>query len=209
VSTVREDGMRIKRLIVLLYVTAALYACFQVFPEGTVSFAQTSQLSYSDKRMPLPAFELPLPPNQSERDYLGLSGKGKFKVGDIKSQIVIIDIFSFYCPICQVHAPLVHEVYEKIEARADLKDKIKMIGIAATNTAFEAQSFKETYNIPFPVFPDEEGEIALLLGIKYTPTFMGVKVDGKGAQEQFYILPGAFTNPTRFIEDVLKTSGLE
>lgn len=201
--------MRIKRAIALLCVATVLYACFQVLPAGMASFAQTSQVSYSDKRMPLPAFELPLPQDQSQRDYLGLSGKGRFKIGDIKSQIVIIEIFSFYCPICQVHAPLVHEVYEKIQGRADLKEKIRMVGIAATNTAFEAQSFKETYKISFPVFPDEEGDIALLLGIKYTPTFIGVKVDGKGRQEQFYFLPGAFTNPTRFIEDILKTSGLK
>ncbi|HNT44312.1 MAG TPA: TlpA disulfide reductase family protein [Syntrophorhabdaceae bacterium] len=201
--------MSIKKLIVLVCAAAALYACFQLFPGGTAALAQTTQLDYSDRRMPLPAFELPIPQDRAEREYLGLSDKGTFKVGDIKSQIVIIEIFSFYCPICQVHAPLVHEVYEKIKARADLKEKIRMIGIAATNTAFEARSFKETYNIPFPVFSDEEGEIALLLGVKYTPTFIGVKVDGKGGQEQFYFLPKVFTNPTRFIEDIMKTSGLE
>jgi len=201
--------MDIKRVITLFVAATALFAFVAVFPEATASFAQTTEQKYSDKRIPLPSFDLPVPRDQSERDYLGLSGKGKFKVGEIKSQIVIIEIFSFYCPICQVHSPLVREVYEKIEGNADLKHKIRMIGIAATNTAFEAQSFKETHNLPFPVFSDEEGEIALALGIKYTPTFIGVRVDGKGTQEQFYFLPGAFTNTTRFIEEILKTSGLD
>ncbi len=201
--------MDLKRAIVLMCAVAALSAFITTLPDRRTAFAQATESSYSDKRMPLPDFELPVPRDRSEREYLGLSGKDKFKVGDIKAQIVIIEIFSFYCPICQVHAPLVHEAYEKIQGRADLKGKVRMIGIGATNTAFEAQSFKETYHLPFPVFPDEEGEIALLLGVKYTPTFIGVKVDGKGTQEQFYFLPRAFTNPTRFIEDIVKTSGLE
>lgn len=195
--------------LALLFAAAALFTFTGISPGGTIAFAQTDQKLYSDQKSSLPAFDLPVPQNQSEKSYLGLSGKGKFKVSEIKAQIVIIEIFSFYCPICQVQAPLVSELYEKIQGRADLREKIKMIGIAATNSAFEAQSFKETHRVPFPVFPDEEAEIALALGIKYTPTFIGVRVDGKGSQEQFYSLPGAFRNPAKFLEEILKTSGLE
>jgi protein-disulfide isomerase len=169
----------------------------------------TEEKLYSAEKVDLPPFNLPVPQNQSEKDYLGLSGTGEFKVGQIKAQVVIIEVFSFYCPACQAQTPFVNDTYRKIEERPDLKEKIKMIGIAATNTAFEAQSFKETHHLPFPVFPDEEGEIAVALGVKYTPTFVGVKVDGKGMQERFYWLPGAFKDSSRFLEQILKTSGLE
>ncbi len=112
--------MSIKKLIVPVCAAAALYACFQLFREERPLWPRINAVGLLDRRMPLPAFELPIPQDRAEREYLGLSDKGTFKVGDIKSQIVIIEIFSFYCPICQVHAPLVHEVYEKIKARADL-----------------------------------------------------------------------------------------
>lgn len=201
--------MNRKRKLAAFFAITAVFALFSISPGSMTVFAQTDQKLYSDKKVSLPAFDLPVPRDQSEKNYLGLSGKGKFKVGEIKTQIVIIEVFSFYCPICQVQAPLVNEVYQKIQERADLKAKIKMIGIAATNSAFEAQSFKETHRVPFPVFPDEEQEIAVALGIKYTPTFIGVRVDGKGSQEQFYLLPGAFRDPGKFLEEIIKTSGLE
>ena len=198
-----------RRGLTLLIVAAALFTFAWVSPGGAPAFAQTGQKLYSDTKRSLPAFDLPIPQDQTEKDYLGLSGKGTFKVGQIKAQVVIIEVFSFYCPICQVQAPLVAEVYQKIQGRPDLKEKIKMIGIAATNSAFEAQSFKETHHVPFPVFPDEEGDAAIALGVKYTPTFIGVRVDGTGSQEQFYWLPGAFKDSARFLEEILKTSGLE
>ena len=122
--------MRIKRAIALLCVATVLYACFQVLPAGMASFAQTSQVSYSDKRMPLPAFELPLPQDQSQRDYLGLSGKGRFKIGDIKKPDRDHRI-SVCIPSADPCASR-SEVYEKIEGRADLKEKIRMVGMAAT-----------------------------------------------------------------------------
>jgi len=198
-----------RRGLTLLIVAAALFTFAWVSPGGTPAFAQTGQKLYSDTKRSLPEFNLPIPQDQTEKDYLGLSGKGTFKIGQIKAQVVIIEVFSFYCPICQVQAPLVAEVYQKIQGRPDLKEKIKMIGIAATNSAFEAKSFKETHHVPFPVFPDEEADAAIALGVKYTPTFIGVRVDGTGSQEQFYWLPGAFKDSTKFLEEILKTSGLE
>ncbi len=198
-----------RRGLTLLIVAAALFTFVLTTHAGAPAFAQTGQKLYSDTKITLPAFDLPIPQDQSEKDYLGLSGKGTFKIGQIKAQVVIIEVFSLYCPYCQVQAPLVSEVYQKIQESPDLKEKIKMIGIAATNSAFEAKSFKETHHVPFPVFPDEEGDAAVALGVKYTPTFIGVRVDGKGSQEQFYWLPGVFKDSTRFLEEILKTSGLE
>ncbi len=201
--------MKIKwRIAVITAVTLVMFGWVLQWNIAAVS-AEEAQKEYSVKRTSLPAFELPVPRSESEKTYLGLSGKGKFKVGQIKPGIVIIEIFSFYCPFCQRSAPLVDEVYRKIQERPDLKDKIRMIGIAAGNSDYEAKSFKEKYGLPFPVFPDEEMDIVILLGVRYTPTFIGVKVDGKGSQEQFYFLPNAFQDASQFLAEILKASGLE
>ncbi|HEY3277305.1 MAG TPA: TlpA disulfide reductase family protein [Syntrophorhabdaceae bacterium] len=156
-----------------------------------------------------PLFKLPVPLNEQERSYLGLSGSGQFRVGHIKPGIVIIEVFSFYCPFCQQAAPGVEQVYRKIEARPDLKARVTMIGIGMGDGAYEVRTFKEKFRVPFPLFSDEDMGIARLLKVKGTPTFIGVKVDGKGSEEIFYFEAGAFDSPARFLADIIEASDLK
>lgn len=44
----------------------------------------------------LPSFKLIIPENDEARSYLGLSGSGQFAVPEIKTQVVIIEIFNMY-----------------------------------------------------------------------------------------------------------------
>jgi hypothetical protein len=44
----------------------------------------------------LPEIVLTVPENTGHREYLGLAGKKTFKIPDIKSEIVLIEIFSMY-----------------------------------------------------------------------------------------------------------------
>jgi peroxiredoxin len=196
-----------KKAVLLWAASLLIMISCHVMTEGMTYAQAATEKVYSDEKTRFPDFKLPVPPDRTEREYLGLSGKNTFRVGDINAEIVLIEVFSFYCPTCQAQAPRVIELYNNIQADPNLKDRVKMIGIAATNSPFEARSFKESHHVPFPVFSDEDAEIAVALNVKYTPTFIGVRVNGKGSQEQFYWRPGAFTNPSQFLQEVLKTSG--
>jgi hypothetical protein len=44
----------------------------------------------------LPQFQLAVPDDSEARDYLGLSGSGKFTIPEIKAQVVVIQLFSRY-----------------------------------------------------------------------------------------------------------------
>ena len=44
----------------------------------------------------LPEIVLTVPESPEHQNYLGLAGKKTFKIPDIKSEIVIIEIFSMY-----------------------------------------------------------------------------------------------------------------
>jgi hypothetical protein len=44
----------------------------------------------------LPDIVLKVPQSPAHREYLGLAAKKTFKIPDIKSEIVIIEIFSMY-----------------------------------------------------------------------------------------------------------------
>ena len=41
-----------------------------------------------------PDIKLPVPQDQSDRKYLGLSNEGTFKIKDIRADVVIIEIFN-------------------------------------------------------------------------------------------------------------------
>ncbi len=84
-----------------------------------------------------------------------------------------------------------------------------MIGIGAKNSAYEVDAYKERYHVPFPLFPDEDMAITEKLGVKGTPTFIGVKVDGKGLQKQIYFGEGGFQDNQKFLTEIVRLSGLK
>jgi hypothetical protein len=44
----------------------------------------------------LPGIVLPVPKNPELQSYLGLTGKDKFEIPEIKAEVVLIEIFSMY-----------------------------------------------------------------------------------------------------------------
>ncbi len=199
---------RNKQLISFLFIVVAssLFACASLKDECPIVPDAAAAVKAEGPNLPM--FELPIPANEGEKRYLGLTGSGNFTVGQIKAQVVIIEVFSFYCPHCQRMAAQVNDLYRMIEKRADLKGKIKMIGIGAKNSAYEVDAYRERYHVPFPLFPDEDMGITEKLSVKGTPTFIGVKVDGKGDQKQFYFGEGGFPDNQKFLTEIIRLSGL-
>lgn len=156
----------------------------------------------------LPPFELPFPPETDAKSYLGLSGTGKFTIPQIKARVVIVQIFSMYCPVCQKEAFRVNELYQAIEKRKDLKDKIKIIGIGTGNTDFEVGFYRDKYKVPFPLFSDEDNSIYEILGELRTPYFIGVKINSDGSDEVFYSRLGQFRDTSGFLKRIVELSGL-
>ena len=157
----------------------------------------------------LPDMELTIPENQEHQQYLGLTGEGTFKIPQIKAKVVIIEIFSMYCPHCQREAPTINEFYRKIENSKNLKGKVKLIGIGAGNSDFEMSFFKKKYDVPFPLFPDGDFSIHQKIGEVRTPYFIGLKIMDNGKATIFYSQLGGPKNAKQFLNRILKRSGLE
>jgi thiol-disulfide isomerase/thioredoxin len=157
----------------------------------------------------LPVMSLPIPKSSAEKSYLGLSGEGSFKIPQIKAKVVIIEIFSMYCPYCQKDAPGVNELYTLIENDADLKKKIKLIGIGAGNTSFEVGVYKKTYSVPFPLFPDQDFTIHKACGEVRTPYFIVVKINEDRSHLIVHSQLGEYPGAKPFLELVFKSSGLK
>jgi peroxiredoxin len=153
-----------------------------------------------------PEVTLSVPENVKEKNYLGLENKGSFKISQIKAEVVILEIFSMYCPHCQKEALLVNELYNIIDNRQDIKEKIKIIGIGAGNTPFEVEVFKNQYDIPFPLFHDESFSIHEAIGDVRTPYFFVFKINKDGTNEIIYSKVGTIEDPEQFLNLILKES---
>jgi len=157
----------------------------------------------------LPEIKITVPQNATDKSYLGLESSRFFKIPQIKARVVIIEIFSMYCPYCQKEAPEINRLYSIIEGNPDLKDKIKLIGIGAGNSSFEVEVYKKKYNVPFPLFPDDDFSIHKGIGEVRTPYFLGVKINDDGTHRIFYSQLGKFKGAEPFLELMLQVSGLK
>jgi peroxiredoxin len=189
--------MRIKGvfLIILAYflcMTASLQAAGQTPAKGEA----------------FPPLALQKPESAAELAYLGLKGAGLFQVSEIKAELLIIEIYSMYCPYCQKEAPIVNSLYELIAKEKDLKEKVKLIGIGAGNTPFEVEIFKKQYNIGFPLFPDESFAIHKKIGEVRTPFFFVLKMKPDGSNTLVYSKVGSIQDAGQFLEMILKECGL-
>jgi hypothetical protein len=156
----------------------------------------------------LPDIRLSIPDLPGERQYLGLDGKEAFKIPEVRADIVIIEVFSMYCPFCQKEAPNVNELFRIIDNNSDWKNRIKIIGLGAGNSPFEVDVFKKTYTVPFPLFPDSDFSCHEALGKVRTPFFIVVKVNKDGSHKVIYSKGGPLGEPQGFLEHILKESGL-
>ncbi len=160
----------------------------------------------------LPDFTLPAPKDSADKSYLGVSGllfSGPFKIPQIKASVVIVEIFSMYCPYCQAEAPKVNSLFSKIESNPALKGKIKLLGIGVGNSDYEVGVFKKKYNVPFPLFSDGDFKLYKLLGEPRTPYFIGIRTNPDGTHRVFYSKLGAFESVDGFLDQMIKLSGLK
>ncbi len=189
-----EKTMRFLTGCLILFVAANLSAAAATAPptEGGI----------------LPDITLEMPVDPVHREYLGLQEADSFTIPEIDADIVIVEIFSMYCPHCQREAPTINQIYEKIEADPKLKGKVKLIGIGVGNSAFEVKYFRQTYDIPFPLFADGDFNIHKQLGEVRTPYFIGVRILGEGNHKVFYSRLGGPQDAGVMLEELIAQSGL-
>jgi peroxiredoxin len=186
------------------WILIGLIISFCCFPFALQAAEQTPV-----KGEPFPLITLQKTENTSEMDYLGLKGKGSFQLSDIKSDLLIVEIYSMYCPYCQKEAPIINTLYDLIAKERDLKDKIKLIGIGAGNTPFEIEIFRKQYNVQFPLFPDESFAVHKKIGEVRTPHFFVLKKNPDGSSTLLYSKTGSIQDAGQFLEMILKESGLK
>lgn len=157
----------------------------------------------------LPAMKLPVPPRLQDKEYLGVKDGPYFTVSDARAEVVILEVFSMYCPFCQKEAPNVNELENLISKRPELSDKIKLIGIGAGNSIFEVNAFRNLYRIGFALIPDGDYTFHQALGEVRTPYFIVVRINPDKTHKVVYSRVGGFGDPQAFLDLVIERTGLK
>jgi thiol-disulfide isomerase/thioredoxin len=161
-----------------------------------------------DYSQELKNLQLFVPEDAKMRAYLGIKEtSGQIPLENIKADILIIEIFSMYCPHCQKHAPVANELYHAIESNKGLKDKIRMIGIGVGNSPYEVGIFQEKYSPPFPLFDDRNSAVVNAFGGILTPYYFGLKMNTESGFDVFYSKAGGYTDAEQFLDMIVKLSG--
>ncbi len=125
----------------------------------------------------LAAFELQSPTAEKDRAYLGIT-KPAFRLLDIRSKLLLLEVIGVYCPVCYRQAPIFNNLYSRIE-KSSLKGKVKMLALAAGGNQAEIQYLNEQKQYRFPIAPDPSFEIHKLLGEPRTPFTLLLSPEGK------------------------------
>ncbi len=154
----------------------------------------------------LPAINLTSPSENSIRTYLGLTDTGSktFSPSQIECEILLIEIFSMYCPFCQRKAADVNKLFNLMQNDHKLSRQIKLIGIGVGNSAFEVGIFKNKYNVEFPLFADENFNIHNKLDQVRTPFFMAIANSGEKKNQIMLTKLGDFSNPKIFLHSLVE-----
>ena len=153
-----------------------------------------------------PDLKLPLPPKMQEREYLKID-RGPFLLSQIDSKILIVEIFSIYCPICQKEAPTVNWLFRAISANPEIESRVKVLAIGAGNSSYEIDAFRNLFKVKFPLIPDGDFTVHKILGEVRTPYFF-VLLKKPTGMKVVYSKEGGIEDAEAFLELVCARAGI-
>ena len=74
----------------------------------------------------------------------------------MRGDLVVVEFFNSSCYACALMAPVMDQAWRTVEARADLKDRVRFVGIGVGNTLEQVRDFHDRYDTPFPMLADPE-----------------------------------------------------
>lgn len=147
---------------------------------------------------PFPPIALQAPKDPAMRSYLGIGDVETFTVDQVDADVVLVEIFSMYCPYCQREAPTVNALYALAQKKSRPGKTLKILGVGAGNSPFEVDIFAKKYSVPFPLIPDGDYSVHKTLGQVRTPHFIAVKRGADGSRKVVYSQAGSFGSPEDF-----------
>lgn len=148
------------------------------------------------------------PLNPDTAKYLGVApDQEKIPLNDIQADVLLVELFSIYCPYCQNDAHNVEDI-DALVSKMGLTKRIKIIGIGVDNTDAEIEMFKKRFVVSFPLFPDAGGFIHENLGSVGTPFFYVLRKQADGSFKVASSNLGTVGDPVAFLARTTRKAGM-
>jgi thiol-disulfide isomerase/thioredoxin len=148
------------------------------------------------------------PQDKAALDYLGLQGDAKtFTISEVNAEVVVVEVFNWDCHFCQREAPRMVELYQML-AQKGLGDRIKIMGIGATDTDLEIRQYQKSFNIPFPLIADPDYKSYGLVGRLEIPSISVFKRDAQGVWSLVFSKSREQRAAEAILKDILSSTGL-
>jgi peroxiredoxin len=161
-----------KNKVLVLSCCLALLLCF-----GAVSLAGAAEKEpVVGQVVGTATFKAPM--TEDGAKYLGLAKAEAFTLKDVKAPYLLVEQFSTTCPHCIAQAPGMNALFAKVQADAQLKDKLKFVGAGQGDDAMKMKMWQAFHKVPFPLVPDPDNSFGKALN--FTPYPVTVVLDKTG-----------------------------
>jgi len=158
-----------------------------VFFLGAVSLAGAAEAEPKvGQSVGIAKFKAPI--TEDGAKYLGLAKADAFTLADVKAPYVLVEQFNTSCPHCMAQAPVMNALFAKVQADAQLKDKLKFIGAGQGNEVPQLKLWQGFQKGPFALVPDPDNSFGKALN--FTPYPVTVILDKTG--KILFVHIGAF-----------------
>lgn len=127
----------------------------------------------------LGAVKFAKPVSDEDAKSLGLDKPAEFTLKDVKSPYVFVEQFNTSCPHCMHQAPILNDLYNKVQQDAALKDKVKFMSVGQGNDETAVKMWKAFHKVPFAVIPDSSSSLGKALNFSPYPVSMVLDKNGK------------------------------
>jgi thiol-disulfide isomerase/thioredoxin len=124
-------------------------------------------------------FKFPKPLTDEDAKYLGPDKAAEFTLKDIKAPYVLVEQFATTCPHCLHQAPVMNQLFDKVQQDAALKGKVKFVALGQGNDENAAKMWKMFQKIQFPVIADPKSAFGDALNFHPYPVSVLLDKSGK------------------------------
>lgn len=135
-----------------------------------------------------------------DRDYLGLPDGAKWlALSDLNARFVLIQLYNTLCNDCVAETKKLSRFFTTLEQDPVLSGQLKIIGLGVYDSNRAVARFKKHYDVLYPLFSDQHGQVFECLGQAELPLAYLVRAKGDGTWIIELIKKGYFEPDDTFL----------
>jgi thiol-disulfide isomerase/thioredoxin len=127
----------------------------------------------------------------------------ELSTSDLSGDVIVLNLWASWCGPCRAEAPALRQVSSDAA-----RDGVSFVGINTRDQDAAALAFEKNYDIPYPSFVDDSGELELLMAdaVPLTGIPWTVIIDRDGLIAARVLGPTTFSELTDLVDQVASES---